>query len=68
MGTACDQLPDSHWARKEVAPALATLQPEVNRVLRYEWRAALLKQRGTIHNPITYADHYAPVVERLLAA
>ncbi len=37
-------------------------------VLRYEWRAALLKGAGEITDSITYEGHYLPIAEALLKA
>lgn len=59
----------SRYARSECfVPAerdvgLPTISAE--RVLRYEWRAELLKAQKAIRTAITYRKNYLPVVERL---
>lgn len=39
--------------------------PGVDHVLRYEWRARLLRDRGEIDRIITFADHFVPAVATL---
>ncbi|HEV8583189.1 MAG TPA: hypothetical protein VGX68_29325 [Thermoanaerobaculia bacterium] len=48
------------------APALEELPtPGRHHVLRYEWRARLLRDRGEINQIITYRDHFLPMVAAL---
>jgi hypothetical protein len=35
--------------------------------MRYEWRAKTLQKEGVIKEVITYADHFRPVAEGLVA-
>lgn len=42
--------------------------PSSERVLRYEWRARLLKQQGTIPDIIEYQKNYLPLTMNMLAA
>ncbi|MEA2490045.1 MAG: hypothetical protein QOH21_1837 [Acidobacteriota bacterium] len=39
--------------------------PGRDHVLRYEWRARLLQERGDIDQIITFADHFVPVANAL---
>ena len=50
-----------------IAPACSSLpQPGMEQVLRYEWRAQLLMDRGEIDRKITYAGHYLPMATSLM--
>jgi hypothetical protein len=69
MGPITMDLPDEHLLVEVVAPAEACLAPPgPERVLRYEWRARRLQERGKVERIITYAEHYVPVVSTLLGA
>jgi hypothetical protein len=39
--------------------------PGRDHVLRYEWRARLLQERGEVDRVITFADHFVPLVTAL---
>jgi len=68
MGDVLGALPPSHLASEEFAPArVAPPQPPgPDQVLRYEWRATLLKQRREIDRMITFREHYEPVASALM--
>jgi hypothetical protein len=67
MGPLLAAIPLADLALEVVAPAPASLpEPDGERVVRYEWRARLLLERGEIERGITYADHYLPVATSLL--
>ncbi len=59
----------AYLSREEIADANGPLPDAENsgRVLRYEWRAKLLEQRGLIPEAITYRGHFLPAVEKLAA-
>jgi len=42
--------------------------PGQHHVLRYEWRARMLQERGDVDRIITFADHFIPTVTALAAA
>lgn len=55
-------------ATEVFAPATGELPaPGRDHVLRYEWRARLLHERGEIARVITFADHFVPVITALAA-
>ena len=58
-----------HLATEEIAlagdPFVSPLV--TGRDLRYEWRARLLKQAGSIDEIITRAGHFIPIARGLLA-
>jgi hypothetical protein len=59
-------LPADHFATEVIAPAVLGASVISNeQILRYEWRARLLLERGEIARVITHADHYLPMVEAL---
>ena len=61
-----DDLGDEHSATEIFAPALEELpEPGQHHVLRYEWRAQLLRDRGEIDRVITYRDHFLPMLAAL---
>jgi hypothetical protein len=61
-----DGLDREHVARDCFAPAPAEFPiPGEAHVLRYEWRARLLRTRGEIDGVITYSDHFLPLVSAL---
>ncbi len=63
MGSLICRLPST----EVIAPACSTLpQPGMENVLRYEWRAQLLMDRGEIDRKITYAGHYLPMATSLM--
>jgi len=67
MGELVAGIPAEELAVEVVTPARATLpEPGDDRVLRYEWRARLLLERGEIERAITYAGHWLPVASALL--
>ena len=67
LGPVLGTLPDTHFACEEIAPAPSTLPvPDAERVLRYEWRGKLRRQRGDVDRVITYAEHFLPVAQRLV--
>lgn len=67
MGPLISGLPAAHLAREFTAPARPSLpEPGPDVVLRYEWRAQLLAERGEIEQKITYRQHYLPVASSLL--
>jgi hypothetical protein len=56
----------SHAALEVVQPCARLLpHPDAGRVLRYEWRGRLLRERGEVDEVITYAGHYLAVVSQL---
>ncbi|MGC4017053.1 MAG: hypothetical protein QM755_21450 [Luteolibacter sp.] len=57
-----------HLALEEIADASGDFpEPESSgRVLRYDWRAELLKNDGSITRAITYREHFLPAVDALL--
>jgi hypothetical protein len=66
MGPVLSGLPDTHLTNEIVAPAPTELPvPPADCVLRYEWRAQRLLDRGEIERAITYAEHYRPVASAL---
>lgn len=66
MGGALAGLPASHFALEEAVLACTSVpRPGPEPVLRYEWRGALLHERGEIDRVITFADHYLPVATAL---
>ncbi len=67
MGSVLAAVPPEHLVREQVVPAGSGWpEPGPERVLRYEWRGARLRERGEIEDVITYAGHYAPVAAALL--
>ncbi|BCU78025.1 hypothetical protein [Luteolibacter sp. LG18] len=57
-----------HLALEELADAAGDF-PEAassGRVLRYEWRANVLKDEGAIERTITYREHFLPAVAALV--
>ncbi len=58
-----------HLALEEIAATPAAFpEPESSgRVLRYDWRADLLKREGSINRAITYREHFLPAVDALLS-
>jgi hypothetical protein len=67
MGTLLSELPPVHAGLEVVTPASFSLQePGADRILRYEWRAEFLHNRGEIDSIITYSNHYLPVASALL--
>lgn len=62
-------LPDAHLQREEIAVAGDPLASPAStgREMRYEWRAKALQKEGAIKEVITYADHFRPVAESLIA-
>src|ERR1051325_11656590 len=53
-------------ATEVFAPAAEEVPvPGREHVLRYEWRARLLRERGEIGDVITFADHYLPLAAAL---
>ena len=62
-------LPDAHLQREEIALAGDPLASPAStgREMRYEWRAKALQKEGVIKEVITYADHFRPVAESLIA-
>jgi hypothetical protein len=67
MGTLLSELPRTHTGVEVVTPACFSVpEPRPDQTLRYEWRAELLRNRGEINTPITYANHYLPVATELL--
>ena len=64
LGAVLAQISDGEVAREMVRPAADILPvPNGQRVLRYEWRAQLLREQGAIDRVITYAQHYRPLAE-----
>ena len=69
MGPVVCDLPAEHLGTEVVGRAEWALpRPGAERVLRYEWRGALLRERGEVSRVITYAEHYLPVASALLPA
>jgi len=66
LGAVLEELGPEHTAVEFFAPACEEL-PEPGRyhVLRYEWRARLLQDRGEIDRMITYRDHFLPMLAAL---
>ncbi len=62
-------LPDEHLQREEIAVAGDPLASPASsgREMRYERRAKALQKEGAIKEVITYADHFRPVAESLIA-
>jgi hypothetical protein len=59
-------VPPEHLATEVIVKAPDALPaPDERRVLRYEWRAQLLLDRGEIQRMITYRDHFIPLVRSL---
>lgn len=58
-----------HLALEEIAEASGAFPEPApsGRVLRYDWRAELLKQEGSITRAITYQEHFLPAVDALIA-
>ena len=66
MGPVLSGLSEAHLTKEIVASAPVALPlPSADCVLRYEWRAQRLLDRGEIDRAITYADHYLPVASAL---
>jgi hypothetical protein len=67
-GTAAAAVTAEHLATEEIALAGDPfVSPRVTgRELRYEWRANLLKQAGSIDEVITRAGHFIPTARGLL--
>jgi hypothetical protein len=66
LGGVLAQISDGEVAREVVRPAADVLPvPNAQRVLRYEWRARLLRAQGALDRVITYAQHYRPLAERV---
>lgn len=66
LGPVLDGLDREHSAVEFFAPAQGELPtPGRQHVLRYEWRARLLKERREIDRVITYRDHFLPLVAAL---
>lgn len=66
MGPMITAIPDQVLARETFLRASETLlEPDEDRLLRYEWRARLLLERGEIEEAITYSGHFRPVAEQL---
>jgi hypothetical protein len=69
LGPVTCDLPVSHLQLEVITPTTTPLPvPDNSIVLRYEWRAALLKARGEIAREITYGRHYRPLVSILAGA
>lgn len=61
--------PSERFAVEEIGPAPGQLDgPGTGRALRYERRGELLRQRGQVATVITWANHYRPIADALLAA
>ncbi len=66
MGSLITELSSAHLALEFVAPArLSIPEPGPDVILRYEWRAQVLAERGEIEQKITYRQHYLPVASSL---
>jgi hypothetical protein len=66
LGPVMRDLPVSHLQLEVITPATTPLpEPDASIVLRYEWRAAMLKARNEIARQITYAIHYLPIAASL---
>jgi hypothetical protein len=61
MGHVITDLPPEHLAREVIVPARPIGSPADDVVLRYEWRAELLRAGGQIREPITFEHHFLPV-------
>ena len=60
--------PADHFATEVIAPAARGLsEPSGDQILRYDWRAQLLLDRGQITRAITRAEHYVPLAAAILA-
>ncbi|HKO98469.1 MAG TPA: hypothetical protein VJU86_15840 [Pyrinomonadaceae bacterium] len=69
MGPLLSELPRAHTGLEVVAPARSAVpEPTTDQILRYEWRAELLRSRGEFSTPITYSDHYLPIASELFCA
>jgi hypothetical protein len=69
MGDVLSRIPDASTATEWFRPARAAMpEPGAAHVLRYEWRAQLLRERGAIERMITFREHFLPFVEALLTA
>jgi hypothetical protein len=70
LGNVLTGLPIDRLAEEQIATArISDVAPvSADRVLRYEWRGALLRQQQRIASVIRWADHYVPVVRRLTEA
>jgi hypothetical protein len=67
MGPLISELPGAHLALEFMVPARSSIpEPGPDIILRYEWRARLLAERGEIEQTITYKQHYLPVASSLL--
>lgn len=67
MGETITGISRQQLAEEVAIRASGTLPaPGGERVLRYEWRAKLLHDRGEIDRMITFRDHYLPVATALL--
>ena len=57
----------SNFARTEVVAASdwSLPVPSAERILRYEWRAELLRSQGVVQTPIMYGKNYLATVEGL---
>jgi hypothetical protein len=63
MGDVLARVPDPTTATEFFRPARPDLpEPGVAHVLRYEWRAQLLRDRGAIQQTITFREHFLPFV------
>lgn len=66
LGAVLDELDEEHLAVEQFAPDLDELPtPGRQHVLRYEWRARLLHERGEVARVITYRDHFLPLTAAL---
>ena len=66
LGTVLDALDRDQVGLEVFATALDEIPtPGRHHVLRYEWRAELLRDRGEIDRVITYRDHFLPMVAAL---
>jgi hypothetical protein len=69
MGAVLSRVPDASTATEWFRPARAEMpEPGISHVLRYEWRAQLLRERGVIERMITFREHFLPFVEAMLTA
>lgn len=69
FGTALTDLSRDHLGHEVLGetPASGMREPGAAYVLRYEWRAHLLLEEGTIREAITLDGHFRPVAEGLLS-
>jgi hypothetical protein len=67
LGRLLSDLGSDHFATEVIGPATPGASLISNeQILRYEWRARLLLQRGAIKQVITHAGHYLPMAEALM--